>query len=588
MHKEHKRKGVWASFFDLSRRAISGKTILLLIATFAVAMGGRKISLLKPQYFSQIFALGNPDVQIDMTRLGWILIALIVGGIIVDAIQTFMSNLAIGLIDRRLQRQVWRKMSRSSMQLVDEIGSGEMISRTANDSMKLSQSLVYVLIGFIPAITTFYTMMKMIYEISPLLFKAQLINLPVFFILNFLYGRFSYKTTYGLQAKLSKVTGHLSELLHNVPFIKAKHTEDFELVRGKEKINELYRADIRMGWLEWLKMPLESILELIQTLITMGLGIWAMSKGQIGLDQWVEFMMYAQIGVTLLFDFGNFYYLIKGAQGASQRIGEMFEMPTEELTVGREAPQDISAIEFKDVSFAYHEGQPILSNLNFKIQRGERLAIVGKSGSGKTTLLNILMRLYPGYEGEILLNGENISEFSLRSYRDLFSVVLQDAPLLSNTVRENVLYGVQHEVSDEDIADVLTLAAAEELLSELEGGLDHDVGIDGKRLSGGQKQRLALARAFLKEAPVAVYDEPTASLDKISEKQVEDAIDQYADGRITILVSHDLATLLRADHILYLQEGKAHYGTLAELIKIPDFANIMDLTVDRKDVAYES
>lgn len=529
---QKQKQGVWRAFWDLTKRAMSGRIVLGLLLAFAVAMVGRKISLLKPNYFSQIFALADPEAAIDLGALAKILILLILGGIVVDALQTFLSNTVMGLMDRRLQRQMWREMSRSPMQLLDDIGSSELISRTANDTMKISSALVYVIIGLIPAITAFWQLLSLIRGINATLFQVQLIFMPIFAVLMFLYGRFSYTTTERLQGRLSRVTGHLAELLHSIPFIKAKHTEAFEKERGGEKIYELYRADVRMGWLEWLRMPLESVLEMVQMVLTMGLGIFYLSRGEMSFEQWVEYMMYAQIAVTLLFDFGNFYYLIKGAQGASSRISEMFAMPREDLSAGQTTPADVDSFAFRNVSFAYGNGKPVLEDVSFELKKGERLVIVGRSGSGKTTLLNLLMRLYEPQDGEVLINGMPADTFSLASYRERFSVVLQDAPLLSNTVRENVTYGVAGEPPDEAVTLALELAAAKDLLTELEDGLDHAVGIDGKRLSGGQRQRLALARAFLKQAPVAVFDEPTASLDKLSEKQVELSLDAFGEDRL--------------------------------------------------------
>lgn len=198
------------------------------------------------------------------------------------------------------------------------------------------------------------------------------------------------------------------------------------------------------------------------------------------------------------------------------------------------------------------------------------------------------MRLYTPQSGEILIDGVPADTFSLQSYRERFSVVLQDAPLLSNTVRENVVYGVDGAPTDEEVIVALRLAAADDLVTELEDGLDHEVGIDGQRLSGGQRQRLALARALLKQAPIAVFDEPTASLDKLSEQQVELSIDAFSKNRLTFLVSHDLTTCLKADKILFLEPGVAHYGTFDDLLEHPEFQKLLTLAQGGKELCHES
>jgi ATP-binding cassette, subfamily B, bacterial len=224
-------------------------------------------------------------------------------------------------------------------------------------------------------------------------------------------------------------------------------------------------------------------------------------------------------------------------------------------------------VEFENVSFAYEPDRPVLTDISFTVRPGELVAIVGPSGGGKTTLISLLLRLYEPSEGRLLLDGHDARASSLRSLREQVAVVLQEALLLSGTVRENLRYG-RLEATDGEIETAARRANAHDFIMQWPHGYETDLGQAGAGLSGGQRQRLSIARAFLKDAPILVLDEPTSALDRISETHFVDALAHLRGNRTTFVIAHRLSTVRSADCILVMDAGRlVASGTHQDLVR---------------------
>ncbi|CDI49948.1 multidrug resistance ABC transporter ATP-bindingand permease protein [Clostridium tetani 12124569] len=224
-------------------------------------------------------------------------------------------------------------------------------------------------------------------------------------------------------------------------------------------------------------------------------------------------------------------------------------------------------IEFKDVTFSYDERSTVLEGINIKIEKGKTVALVGSSGSGKTTLCNLIPRFYELDSGFIKIDNKNIRDITLRSLRDSIGVVQQDVYMFAGTIKENIAYG-KPEATDEEIYMAAKRANAHDFIMNLEKGYDTFVGERGVKLSGGQKQRVSIARVFLKNPPILILDEATSALDNVSEKYVQQSLDELAKNRTTLVIAHRLSTIKNADEILVLTEdGMQEKGTHEELIE---------------------
>ena len=213
-------------------------------------------------------------------------------------------------------------------------------------------------------------------------------------------------------------------------------------------------------------------------------------------------------------------------------------------------------IEFKDVSFHYESGQPVLSHINLSIAPGEKVAIVGPTGVGKSTLVSLIPRFYDPSGGAIYIDGKDIRNYTVRSLRDQISLVLQDSLLFRGTIRDNIAFG-RSDATDEQVVAAATTAGADEFIQRLPAGYDTIVAERGSTLSGGQKQRIAIARAILRDTPILILDEPTSGLDAATERTVVEALERAAQGRTTLTIAHRLTTVRFATRIIVLEEGRA-------------------------------
>ncbi len=249
---------------------------------------------------------------------------------------------------------------------------------------------------------------------------------------------------------------------------------------------------------------------------------------------------------------------------------------------------DAPVVRFRDVSFAYEDGEDVLHGIDFSVARGEKVALVGESGGGKSTIVNLLLGLYEPRAGEVEVVGRTSAELPLDELRSRIGVVFQDASLFSGTLRENIAYG-RPGASDEEVADAARRANADGFVCRFPGGYEQVIGERGLKLSGGQRQRIAVARAILKDAPVLVLDEATSALDTKAERQVQKGLDELMEGRTSLIIAHRLSTIAAVDRIITLEDGRIdEIGTPAELAASGGiYAQLLDLQTsgDRKRLA---
>ena len=239
-----------------------------------------------------------------------------------------------------------------------------------------------------------------------------------------------------------------------------------------------------------------------------------------------------------------------------------------EQNEGKKQLEDVTGIfDFEDVSFHYkNSDKPVLNHLNLHVKQGETIALVGESGAGKSTVLNLVIGFHLADGGKVLLDGNDMREIDLRTYRKHLAVVPQTSILFSGTIRENITYGNEH-VSDEELERVIKAANLTDLMESLPNGVDTMVGEHGGKLSGGQRQRIAIARALIRDPEVIVLDEATSALDSISEKLIQEALENLTKGRTTFIVAHRLSTIRDADKIAVLADGHCvEYGMFEELM----------------------
>jgi ATP-binding cassette subfamily B protein len=263
--------------------------------------------------------------------------------------------------------------------------------------------------------------------------------------------------------------------------------------------------------------------------------------------------------------------MFQSGRAAGDRVFEIMDSPIEEsVDVPLDSFDPLGLIEYRDVSFAYESGRQVLRGISFVASPGQTIALVGATGAGKSTLVGLLLRLYdlPSGCGDILIDQRSIRDLSRKTVRQITGFVSQESFLFNGTVRENLLFG-KPDAQDSEIAAALRAAHADEFVAKLEKGLDSPVGERGVRLSVGEKQRLSIARALLKDPPILVLDEATASVDTRTEREIQSALDRLLLGRTSFVIAHRLSTVRHADQILVLDQGEiVERGTHEELLSL--------------------
>jgi len=316
--------------------------------------------------------------------------------------------------------------------------------------------------------------------------------------------------------------------------------------------------------------PLVDVFAAAGLALVMWFGATHVMQGHLTTGDMVVFFAYVTNLYSPMKALSRLSYVTSKASVGAERIADVMRVRSEvtERPGAREAWQLKGEIEFRDVSFEYQSGQPVLSRINLHVAPGEKVAIVGATGAGKSTLISLIPRLYDPSSGAVSIDGQDIRNYSVQSLRAQISLVLQDSLLFSGTIRENIAFG-RPDASDEELVAAAVVANATEFIDMLPDGYETLVAEGGTTLSGGQKQRIAIARAILRGSPILILDEPTSGLDAASERTVIDALERAARGRTTLLIAHRLTTVRLADRIIVLDKGRiVEEGPHQELLSL--------------------
>jgi subfamily B ATP-binding cassette protein MsbA len=320
--------------------------------------------------------------------------------------------------------------------------------------------------------------------------------------------------------------------------------------------------------LDAMGTPINEFLSFIAAFIIVGTGLIMIHGGSMQPNELVSFILYLAILSQPLNAVTNLVLQYKKATASAERIFEVLDEANEDTqSQFPDLPKSSGKIQFRNVSFSYDGKRPVLRNFNLTIKSGETIALVGPSGGGKTTFVNLLSRLFIPLSGKIFVDDIDTSQVSLVSLRKQIGYVTQESILFPGTVRENILYG-NLQATDEQIRKAAKNAHADGFIQKLPKGYNSRIGERGSKLSGGQRQRIALARVMLRQPAILVLDEATSSLDAVSERHVQKALEKILHKQTTIIIAHRLSTVQLADRILVLDKGRiSESGTHASLLK---------------------
>lgn len=438
----------------------------------------------------------------------------------------------------------------------DQRNSGEILLRYFNDADLATGGLVSNLKLFLTKLFSSLGLVGvMVYNCWQLTIIALGIFVLAIYPIKVVKQKIRDITTKTVGASSNFLTIY-NETFSGNKIINSFTLEDPFRAKFKKTLDFLFRLSIKMtqggGWLS----PLLHFIGSIGLALVMGFGTGLVVSETITPGNFIAFIGAMMMLYTPLKAIGNNYVKVQQSFLAIERIYDILETkPTLKSNDGTVELETVKSIEFKDVTFAYVPGRPVLLGVSFRINAGQTVALVGNSGGGKTTIGGLLPRLYEVSEGAILINGADIRGYTLKSLRRNIAMVFQDNILFSGTIRENLQLG-NAAASEEDMWRALENANMDHFVRAAEKGLDTMVGERGILLSGGQKQRIAIARAFIKDAPLVILDEATSALDNKAEKVVQDALEKLMKDRTVIVIAHRLSTIQNADNILMVNDGR--------------------------------
>jgi ATP-binding cassette, subfamily B, bacterial AbcA/BmrA len=487
----------------------------------------------------------------------------IAGGVSIYLLNYVGQKIVAGLRDR-----LWRKFLVLPVAYYNDNRTGESVSRMTNDTgilkTLISEHLASLFTGVISIVGSISVLLYLNWKMTLVLFTV----LPLSALILVPLGRQMYKISKGTQDETASFTATLSGVLSEIRLVKSSGAEQREYEAGRTGIMNLLSFGIREGKISAMISPLVSFVFMMLLVVIIGYGGMQVSSGALTAGELVAFILYLIQIVMPLTQLTQFFTQVQKAKGASERIIETLAAEEEIYEGAEEADGLQGPIAIEDLSFGYKTGEQVLDNVSFSMLPGQVTAIVGPSGGGKTTLFSMLERFYEPQHGVIKLGGKPVSAFSLRSWRKLIGYVSQESPLLSGTIADNLGYGLDRKISEEEMCRAAAMAYADGFIRELPDGYQTDVGERGVKLSGGQRQRIAIARALLRDPKILMLDEATSSLDSQSEAVVQRALSNLMQGRTTIVIAHRLATVVNADQIIFIEKGRiTGKGTHEELLR---------------------
>lgn len=482
----------------------------------------------------------------------------------------YYGHLMSARIQNDMRCKLFNHMQHLSFRFYDNNKTGQLLNRIMSDIAEVSElSFKGPNDLFICTITMSGTILMMFYMNWRL--ASVIAVLLIFKSFHTVYINRKMKSCFRDSRKKSgELASHTEEALSGIRVMKAFATEPEELERFMKASNAVLHTRMRsFNILSYFHSSINFFTNFINVVL-MGIGGYYISTDQMQVSDLVAFFLYVNLFMRPLFRLTIFTEMYQQAMAGYQRYHELIHEPIEidDMPAAVDADNVKGEIEFRNVTFSYLEGKPIVKNLNLKIKPGEKVAFVGETGAGKTTIANMMLRFYEPEEGTILLDGRDIRNYTQSSLRKNIGLVQQDVFLFSESVAFNIAYA-KFDAKKEEIVSSAKLAAADTFIDNLPDGYDTCIGERGVKLSGGQKQRLAIARAFLKNPPVLVLDEATSALDTKTEKQIQGALDELAQKRTTLVIAHRLSTIINADKIVVLKDGVvAETGTHSELIAL--------------------
>jgi len=481
--------------------------------------------------------------------------------------QSVLSQSVALKVINAIQKEMFAHLMRSDLKAHHLTSTGKLISRFTNDVNLMRDALSRTLTAMARDFVTAAALIGMMFYLDWVLAIIVIVTFPVAGVPIIRIGRRLRRASTNAQSGMGDLTSNLEQSFSGIRLIKSYRMETYERDRANDLFDQIYYLVMKTVKGRARTYPILETLGGVSVAAVLSYGGWRILSGTGTLGEFVGFLSAVILAYQPIRSLGNLNAALQEGLAAVKRSFDLLDEEAEIFDVPDVRPLELSggAVSFDQVSFSYEPGKPALAHVSFDVTAGKTIALVGPSGAGKSTVMNMLMRFYDTETGSVAIDGQDVRAVTLASLRDNIALVSQDVTLFDDTVSANIRFG-RPDASDEEVVAAATAAAAHDFVSALPEGYETLVGGRGIKLSGGERQRIAIARAMLKDAPILLLDEATSALDAESEQQVQAALDRLTEGRTTLVIAHRLATVLNADRILVMDDGRiVETGTHAEL-----------------------
>lgn len=528
------------------------------------------------------------DIHISIYQYGWLFLAILIAQGLLSYLRVNLFAIVTENSLAQIRIDLYNKLLSQPLEFFEKNRVGDIVSRLSTDVEKLQTAFSITLPEFLRQIIVFVVGVGLLLVYSVKLTIVMLAVFPLVIILAIIFGKYIKKLAKDRQEYLAQTNVIVDETFQSFQSVKAYVNEKFELNRYSAKMFELVEIALKYARAKgvFFTFIITGLFGALFFILWMG-GI-EVYKGNLSVEELTAFIFYAMVIGGSIAGLGNQYTELLGALGATERVKEILD---EEQELSIEESAIVPAlfqrnITFSNVDFSYPSRKDIevLHNINFEVQKGQKIALVGSSGSGKSTIVKLLSRFYELEKGHVQIDGKDIHDLEIKSLRKIIGIVPQEVILFGGSILENIKYG-KLNATLEEVKAAADQANALDFIEGFPEKFETLVGERGVQLSGGQKQRVAIARAILKNPDILILDEATSSLDAESEKQVQDALENLMQNRTTFIIAHRLSTVRSADEILVLNQGKiVERGTHKVLLQDVDgfYSKLLKLQIEDK------
>lgn len=498
-----------------------------------------------------------------------IMVVIIAQNVLTNYFHTLFYARAIRNVEQDLRSALVRKLQQLSITYHKEMQSGRLQSKIMRDVEQIETLSSQIFITVLSIILNVAVALAVVVTKSLTVFAFFIGTIPVAVLIMVTFKGKIKRYNKEFRKDMEETSVHVMEMIEMIPVTRAHALEQQETDKMDYQLRHVAKSGLRLDIVQSYFSSISWVAFQIFQVLCLGFTGYLASKGKISVGEVVMYQTYfgtivAQVSgiITLL------PTIAKGLESVDSIADVLLSHDVEDNHNKKKLPFVHGEITFQDTGFRYLDGdQPVFEHLNLKIEAGQTIAFVGESGAGKTTILNMVIGFLHATAGKVLIDGYDIEEIDLHSYRSHIAVVPQTPILFSGTIRENITYG-KEDISEERLREVVGAANLTEVIAQLPDGLDTMVMEHGSNLSGGQRQRISIARAFIRDPKILILDEATSALDSISEEKIRVATDNLVQNRTTLIVAHRLATIKNADYIAVVgRGGLKEFGSYEELME---------------------